>query len=209
LKALSHDYRHVVQFVDIVVRQGHPGPGVPVYRRLEQKRRDAARFVRDESIPWLVAIDDLEGSVHAAYGLLPDPTDLIGTDGRVAFYSYWTHVPTLRTAVAALLRRGGAAVLGEQRLPHPAAPLCAGWPAIARGLPQSGGDLDRAAPGSTAMLRVGEAVGAVAGPAMLTSRPWSRPLLAAVGGALLLASGVWRWSTTAGSGPSRSPRPLR
>jgi hypothetical protein len=194
---LYRDYRHVVQFVEVMVRQGHPGPGVEAYRQFEQKQRDAARFVRDESIPWPVAIDDLGGSVHAAYGLLPDPIYLIGTDGRVAFYGYWTHVPTLRRAVALLLRQGAAAVIGDHRLPHPAAPLAAGWPAIARGLPQSAADLDRASvPGSAALLRVGYGLRDVVAPAALTSRPWSRPLMAVLGG-VALALIARRWSGTA------------
>lgn len=162
----------------MLVRQGHPGPDTPPYHRHDQKRFDALRFARDEALPWQVLIDDLDGRVHADYGLLPDPTYLIGTDGRVAFYSYWTHVPTLRAAIRRLLARGGEGVIGEQRLPHPLAPLADGWRAIERGLPQSAADLDAVAPGSSAVLRAGRLAKPLLAPLALTSRRWSRPQLA-------------------------------
>ena len=90
----------------MVVRQGTSRAGGAGYRHAAQKRDDAIRFVREEDIPWDVVIDDVDGRVHAQYGLLPDPSCLIGTDGQVAFYSYWTHVPTRsrRYRDAALLR---------------------------------------------------------------------------------------------------------
>jgi len=187
--------------VDVVVRQGHPGPAVPAYRHAAQKRDDAIRFVREEDIPWDVVIDDVDGRVHAQYGLLPDPTYLIGTDGQVAFYSYWTHVPTLRDAIATLLARGGSGVVGEQRLPHPLAPLADGWRAIARGLPQSADDMEAAAPGSTLLLKAGSLAKPLLAPWALTSRHWSRPQVAAA----LLVLGV----AAVGLSLVRSSRQLR
>lgn len=178
---MHREFRDEVRFVEVLVRQSHPGPGVEPYRDLTDKLRDGARYVRDEGLPWDVVVDDLPGSVHAAYGMLPDPAYLIGTDGRVSFYAYWTHVPTLRRALLALLARGGSGVIGEHRWPHAAAPLVGGWPAIARGLPQSADDLDRAAlPGATALLRAGHAARGVLRPVALSSRGWARPALALV-----------------------------
>lgn len=136
------------------MRQGHPGPSVPADHRAEQKCDDARRFERDDAIPWPVVVDEV--------------------DGRVSFYSYWTHVPTLRAAIATLLARGGRGVLGEQRLPHPLARLADGWRAIARGLPQSADDMEAVAPGSTLVLKAGRLAKPVIGPWALTSRRWSR-----------------------------------
>ncbi len=36
---------------------------------------------RSEQIPWPALVDDVEGTVHRAYGGLANPTYLIGTEG--------------------------------------------------------------------------------------------------------------------------------
>ena len=191
MKALHHDWKAQVHFVDVVVRQGHPGPAVPPYRTMEQKLASAARYKEEEGLPWEVAVDDLAGTVHAAYGMLADPSYLIGTDGRVAFYGYWTHVPTLRAAIEALVARGGAGVIGAQRVLHPLAALADGWRAIERGLPRSYTDLEGALPGLGAGLRAGAALRPVLAPMALTSRPWPRTVTALILGATAGAAVSW------------------
>lgn len=188
MKALHADWGAHVHFVDVLVRQGHPGPQAPPYRSLDDKLESAARYKSDEQLPWEVAVDDLEGTVHAAYGLLADPSYLVGIDGRVAFYGCWTHVPTLRTAIEALMTRGGAGVVGSQRTLHPLAAVADGWRAIERGLPQSFTDLETALPGLGIGLWAGSAVGPVLAPIALTSHPWPRP--AAKGLAIGVAVGA-------------------
>jgi hypothetical protein len=122
--------------VDVVIRQAHPGPGVPHYETFEQKARDGERYRREEGIPWLILVDDLRGTVHQVYGGLADPTYLIGSDGRVAFYNMWTHGPSLNAAIRELLARGGTGVVqgdGLNRWPYMGAAMtdgCSGrcWP---------------------------------------------------------------------------------
>lgn len=169
---LYRDWGERVTFLDVIVRQGHPGPGVPPYRTERDKHDDAARYAREHAIPWFVAVDDLAGSVHARYGMLADPAYLIGTDGRVAFYNYWTHVPTLHTAIAHLLDLNGAGVVGSSRTVHPLATLAGGWRAIQRGLPQSAVDLETALPGTASSLWVGAQFQTALAPFAFTSRPW-------------------------------------
>lgn len=123
----------------MLVRQAHPGPGVPPYQTVEQKLGDAQRYVAEERIPWLVIVDDVAGTTHRAYGGLADPTYLIGTDGRVSFANLVTHVPTLDWAVSRLLWRGGRGVVdgGWHRRPHLLAPFVDGWRALQRGHPRA------------------------------------------------------------------------
>lgn len=92
--------------MDVVIRQAHPGPDVPAYQNFEQKMQDAERYQREDGIAWTVLVDDLEGTTHQVYGGLADPTYLIGTDGRIAFYNMWTHAPTLHEALEELLKQG-------------------------------------------------------------------------------------------------------
>lgn len=50
-----------------------------------------ARLLRDEiGIRRPILVDDLEGTAHRAYGLLPNMTWVIGRGGRILYKSDWT-----------------------------------------------------------------------------------------------------------------------
>lgn len=168
----------------MLTRQAHPGPGVAPYASEEDKRRDAVRHVEENGIPWTVAVDDHAGTVHQAYGALTDPTFLVDVDGRIAYYNMWTHAPTLWRAVQALRAQDGrGAVLGGiDHAPHLLAMLAYGWPAIARGLPQSAIDLEMAMPLSSAAIWLGHQARPLLAPVAGRARPL--PPLATVGVAL-------------------------
>ncbi|MBX6342910.1 MAG: hypothetical protein IRY97_10665 [Thermomicrobiaceae bacterium] len=191
LKRLHARYGERVQFVDVLVRQAHPGPAEPPYQTMEQKLEDARRYRREEGIPWPVVADDVEGTVHQGYGGLADPSYLIGADGRVAFYDVVTYAPTLDRAIRDLLGRGGSGVVagGVDRVPHLLPALTGGWPGLARGLPQSVTDLMLAAPGAPLALWLGYQLRPLLAPLTLRDRPlpWGvrAALLAAV--ALIVA----------------------
>lgn len=211
MRRLYREWGEQVTFVDVLVRQGHPGPAVPPYRSDDDKRRDAERYAREEQIPWFVAVDDLAGSVHARYGMLADPVYLIGTDGRVAFYNYWTHVPSLHRALGHLRRLNGAGVVGHTKSVHPLATLAGGWKAIRRGLPQSAVDLETAMPGSASSLWLGHQAQALLAPVAFTSRPWSasQRRSAALTAAGLLLGAAWRLAQRHARSPRRRLRPAR
>lgn len=146
-----------MHFVDVVIRQAHPGPDVEPYRTFGEKMLDAERYQREDEIPWTVLVDDLNGTVHQVYGGLADPAYLIGTDGRVSFYCMWTNGPTLHEALRELTNQGGRGVVagGSSRAPQMSSILADGWPALRRGLPQSFIDLELAAPGSASACWAG------------------------------------------------------
>lgn len=162
-----------MRFIDVVIRQAHPGPEVPAYDTFEQKLHDAERYRREEAIPWPVLVDDLEGTVHQAYGGLADPTYLIDRDGRVAYYNMWTHAPTLHRALTALMRQGGRGVVmdGIDHVPHMLAAMTDGWKGIRRGLPQSLVELELASPGMGIGLWLGHRLRPVLAPLTLRARP--------------------------------------
>ena len=81
-------------------------------------------------------VDDYEGTTHRAYSqAMADPAFLLDTDGRVAFYNMWTHVPTLKTAIDALLAQEGRGVVrgGIARTPHLLASFVGGYRGPRRG----------------------------------------------------------------------------
>lgn len=157
LKRLHERWRNHVHFVDVLIRQAHPGPGVRPYTTFDDKMQDAQRYKEDESVPWPVLVDSLEGAVHQVYGGLADPTYLIDADGRVAYYYMWTHAPNLNEAIAALRKQRDRGVVngGIDHVVHMLPSITDGWRGIRRGFPRSYLDLELAVPGLGASLWLG------------------------------------------------------
>ena len=124
-------------FLDVFVRQAHPGEERGAYRSYEEKLEGAREHRRLEDLPWPVLVDDFAGTVHRAYSReMADPSFLVDAEGRVAFYGMWTHVPTLKRAVDELLARGGAGgpvAGGIDRRPHLLASMVDGYRGPRRG----------------------------------------------------------------------------
>lgn len=89
LVKLFRDFETTVRFFSIYVREAHPGERYPHHTSDEQKMRHAQEWVDQDKIPWDVAVDDLEGHVHRAYGEMPNSIYLIDRTGRVAFRALW------------------------------------------------------------------------------------------------------------------------
>ncbi len=179
-----------MQFVEVIVRQAHPGDQDPHYTSLEQKMQDAREYRRQESLPWTVLVDDLEGTTHQVYGGLSDPAYLIDADGRVAFYHIWTHAPTIHTTIEQLLGQGGRGVVegGVDKQPHLLPAIADGWRGLRRGLPQSLIDMDLALPGSGIGTFLGYQLRSVLAPVALRAEPLPAPARAALRGAALGAT---------------------
>lgn len=198
LKKLHDRWGERAQFIDVLVRQAHPGPGVRPYRDLDQKMLDANRHKQEGKIPWPVLVDDLAGTVHQVYGGLADPTYLIDVDGRVAYYQMWTHAPNLHEAIDALVGQGGRGVVNGQidHLMHMLPAMTDGWKGIARGLPQSYLDLELAFPGSGAGLWLGHQIRPLLAPVTLRAKPLPMAVQAFLGlgaiGAVVMATAAGR-----------------
>jgi hypothetical protein len=189
-------YGDRVQFVDVLIRQAHPGEADGQYHTEEHKLTDARAYQRDEQLPWPVLVDELEGEVHKTYGAMADPTYLIDADGVVAFYNQWTHPPTLKRAIDELLERGGHSgpVLGGiDRFPHILASFVGGWHSVRRGGKRGLWDYGVSVPGSTPMTYLGHLARPVLAPVAMRATPL--PAGARVGlalaGALLVGLVVW------------------
>jgi hypothetical protein len=178
-----------VHFLDVLVRQAHPGPAVPPYSSATQKQRDAEAYQQVENIPWPVLVDDLGGSVHQRYGALADPSYVIDAGGHVAYYLHWSNAPTLHQAIGTLVAQSGRGVVlgGENRFPHVGAAFTAGWKGLRRGLPQSSIDMETSLPGSAVLPWLGYQLRPLLAPLTLRARPLDpqvRALLYAGTGAL-------------------------
>ncbi|MEJ7624090.1 MAG: hypothetical protein WKF34_08845 [Pyrinomonadaceae bacterium] len=162
-----------MHFLDVVIRQAHPGGDVPAFESYYQKVRDAERYQREDGIEFPVLIDDLAGTTHQVYGELADPTYIIDADGRVALYNLWTHAPTLHTALEDLDVQGnrGTVLGGIHRTPHLLASMVDGWPGLKRGLPRSFLELELSAPGMGSMTWLLHQFRPVLAPIALRAKP--------------------------------------
>jgi thiol-disulfide isomerase/thioredoxin len=188
-----HDlYGDRVRFVEIVVRQAHPGERHGAYGSATEKRDDARAYADEERVAWPLLVDTLEGDVQAAYGGLAAAVYLVDRRGRVAFCGTWGQSPALRTAIDDLLagdHEDARAGKGSDRVPHLAAAIVAGQ----RG-PLGGGyralvDLELGFPGALALMTLGRIGRPLLAPLALRTTPLpTRTRAALVAG--LVAAGV-------------------
>jgi hypothetical protein len=174
-KTLFARWSDRVHFLDVLIRQAHPGPDWPAYHAFEEKLHDAKRYVEQEGTPWPVLVDGVEGTTHQTYGGMTDPVYLIGCDGRVSYYQLWAYAPNLHEAIEALLERGGCGVVngGLDQIPHFGPALTNGWRGIQRALPRSFVEMELAAPGSATAVAAGRLLKPVVGTLTLRSKPLS------------------------------------
>jgi len=149
---------------------------------------DGERYKNDDAIQYPVLVDDLEGSTHQVYGGNADPTYLIDSDGRVAFYNMMTHAPTLDEAIMELMEQGGQGVVhgGIDRTPHMLSSMADGWRGLRRGFPQSWIEMDLAMPGSGSSLWMTHQLRPLLAPLALRGKPL--PTSAKIG--LLVGAGA-------------------
>ena len=195
LQEIYHDYRDQTQWLLMYVREAHPGESLPAHKTDEQKRRHADFLRRDDYISWPIMVDDLEGTNHRAYGMLPNGVFLIDADGRIAFRGDFSHGPSLRRALDQLFAQGQRGVVphGEDHVMHMLGAATYGWHAIHRSGDDAVHDVVIGMPPLAANLWVGQLISPVLEPMARRSR--SLPALAKIGvatGLGLIALGMWK-----------------
>ena len=104
LNRLYADFRDVgFEFLTIYVREPHPGEGYHEHRDQEQKVAYARDCRAQDGIENPLLVDDLEGSVHRAYGELPNMIYIVGKDGRVVYKAMWTDHAEIETVLRNLV----------------------------------------------------------------------------------------------------------
>ena len=74
----------------VYVREAHPGERLPHHRSMNQKLQHARLFQDRSSVRRPILVDDLDGTLHRAYGMLPNMTYIVSTAGRVTYRADWT-----------------------------------------------------------------------------------------------------------------------
>lgn len=78
------------EFLTVYVREPHPGEHYPHHTSWEQKLRYARQCREEDGIETTLLVDDLEGTVHRAYGTLPNMVYIVDKDGKIAYKAMWT-----------------------------------------------------------------------------------------------------------------------
>ncbi len=91
-----------VSFLVIVIREAHPGELLRQHRTTTEKRSAARRLAIEEGIGRRVLVDDLEGTVHRAFGGAWNPVYVLDADGKIVFRRAWNHPDDVAAALAAL-----------------------------------------------------------------------------------------------------------
>jgi len=94
---------HGIQFVFLYTREAHPGENFPAHRSLEQKIENARDMILRCEIERPMLVDDLQGTVHDAYGRLPNMTYIVGAGGAILYRASWTDPVTIRIALERLI----------------------------------------------------------------------------------------------------------
>jgi hypothetical protein len=85
----------------VYTREAHPGEHVGHHTTLEDKLANAQLLHDEVGIRRPILVDDLAGTAHHAYGLLPNMTWIIGRGGRILYKADWTSARNIE----AFLRR--------------------------------------------------------------------------------------------------------
>lgn len=84
-----------LDFVFVYTREAHPGELVSHHRSFDEKLAHA-RKLRDEiGIRRPILVDDLSGTAHRRYGLLPNMTWVVARGGQILYKADWTSAQSI------------------------------------------------------------------------------------------------------------------
>ncbi|MFI2227302.1 TlpA family protein disulfide reductase [Streptomyces fradiae] len=100
LKRLHARFGEQVRFVLVNTREAHPGEEIGQPATAAEKHRHARRLRDHHAVPFEVAVDDIDGTLHRAFTPKPNSAYLVDPTGTVAFRSHWANdEPALREAL--------------------------------------------------------------------------------------------------------------
>lgn len=153
LKQFHHEFGRDIDFVMLHVREAHPGEHREQSRSFEEKFEHAQALKARDQLPWPIAVDDPQGTVHRALDEKPNAVWLTDRDGVIVYRALWAGDDKgLEQALDAVIR-GVAPPQQESR--RRLAPMAMGVGKMREMTLQSGPraahDLWRAAPPMAAM----------------------------------------------------------
>jgi hypothetical protein len=74
----------------VYTREAHPGERVPAHESFEDKLAGARRLRDKLGIMRPILVDDFQGTVHTAYGLMPNMSWVLDRRGTILYKAMWT-----------------------------------------------------------------------------------------------------------------------
>ena len=84
------------------MREPHPGERYGPHRAFDQKLQYARDCAAQDDVRTRLVVDDLDGTMHRAYGTLPNMVYVLDREGRVVYKAMWTDHTELTTVLANL-----------------------------------------------------------------------------------------------------------
>ena len=78
------------EFFTVYVREPHPGENYTPHVSWEQKLDYACQCRTQDGIANPMLVDDLEGTVHRLYGVMPNMVYVVDKKGKIAYKAMWT-----------------------------------------------------------------------------------------------------------------------
>ncbi len=89
LKRLYREFGKTIEFVMLNVREAHPAENYTQPATFAEKLAHAHKLQTRYDIPWTVATDDIDGTLHQALDTKPNAAYLMDINGRVGFRALW------------------------------------------------------------------------------------------------------------------------
>ncbi|MEC5325316.1 hypothetical protein [Aurantimonas sp. A3-2-R12] len=89
LKEFHAKFGSIIEFITLYVREAHPGEHHDQAGVAEEKRAAARALKSRDQLPWTVAVDDPDGSVHRRLDEKPNAAYLTDWSGTIVFRSLW------------------------------------------------------------------------------------------------------------------------
>ncbi|UVW28776.1 deiodinase-like protein [Massilia sp. H6] len=89
LKEMHQEFGRDIDFVMLQVREAHPGEYLEQPQSLDEKIEHARQLQQRDALPFPIAIDDVDGSVHQALDGKPNSVWLIDANGTIVYRALW------------------------------------------------------------------------------------------------------------------------
>ncbi|WP_435835064.1 TlpA family protein disulfide reductase [Streptomyces antibioticus] len=94
LKRLHTRFGEQVRFVLVNTREAHPGQTIRQPATAAEKHRHAQQLRDHHGIPFEIAVDDIDRTLHRAFTPKPNSACLIDATGTITFRAHWANDET-------------------------------------------------------------------------------------------------------------------